>query len=142
MKKNLLALAVTISILSGTSLVLAFDFESLDNKIQKGEVTKEQAKKIVDKAIKKGDITEDQVREHMEQRRGDCRRPDRDGFMNKLKEAGVTKEEMDSAHQKGPDAVKQLFESHGIKAPECGRPPFGPPPEGRKGEISSKNFRE
>lgn len=129
MDKKMLALAVVFSTITCTSLAFAFDFETLDSKIQKGEVSRDQAKKIVDKAIKKGEITEDQLKEHMEQvRRRDMGKPDRDDFIKKLNEAGVTREDMDTAHQKGPEAVKQLLESHGIKAPEGGKPPFGPPP--------------
>lgn len=43
----------------------------------------------------------------------------RDEFIKKLQDAGITKDQLDAAHEKGPDAVKELFESHGIQPPPC-----------------------
>jgi len=144
MRKNLLVLTVAFATLASTSIALAFDFQSLDNKVIEGKISHEQARKIIDKAIKKGEITEAQVREHMEQMRnnGSCEnmRPckfgpppfgqgkqGRDEFIRKLQDAGITKDQLDAAHKKGPDAVKELFESHGIQ------PPPGPPPCNKQG---------
>lgn len=49
-------------------------------------------------------------------------------FIKRLKAAGVTQDELRSAHEKGPEAVKQLMNSHGIQPPFGGRH-MGPPPE-------------
>jgi len=139
MKKSFLVLAATIATLTSTSIAFAFDFQELDNKVLSGEITQTQAKQIIDKAVAKGEITQDQIRQHMEQIRENCQndkiekggpppfgpgvRPDNDEFIKKLKAVGITKNQLDAAHKKGPEAIKQLLESHNIQPP-C---PKGPP---------------
>jgi bacterioferritin-associated ferredoxin len=41
-----------------------------------------------------------------------------DEFMQKLQAAGITQQEFEAAKAQGPDAVRQLLESHGIKPPK------------------------
>jgi|GEM_PF-6489738 len=148
MKKDLLVLSVTLAALTSTSIALAFNFQELDDKVLNGEITHEQAKQIVDKAVEKGEITKDQLRQHMEQMRKNSpkqgmrplvpppghRGPGGDEFIKKLKEAGITKDQFEAAHKKGPDAVRKLLESHKIQPPCPGKPP-----EFRNKEVKDEN---
>jgi len=44
---------------------------------------------------------------------------DRDQFIQKLRAAGITQEEIQTAKSQGPSAFKQLLEAHGIQAPSA-----------------------
>lgn len=56
----------------------------------------------------------------------------RDQFIQKLQAAGITQEELQTAHTQGPEAFMQLLKSHGIQAP----PP--PPSDTEKDEFMKK----
>ena len=131
MKKNALILAIAFTVLTIPTMAMAFDFQELDKQISNGEINRSQAKQVIDEAIKKGELTHEQIKQHMEEMRtnfhgkemrpfGPPRNfrpeaPKNNDFINKLKEAGITKKQMDTAHKKGPDAVMELFKKHGIE---------------------------
>lgn len=128
--KQNMRFVIAMTIVLGTcSMSFAFDFKALDKKFKSIEKTQQEIKKMIDKAIKNGELTHEELHEHMGKMRKENPNmfpppppphhpPMHDVFIQKLEKAGITKDKMDAARKKGPEAVKELLESHGIICPK------------------------
>lgn len=91
--------AIIMSLLTSTSMAMAFDGQQANN------TPTNQLQQVIDKNQEQGCC----CCKHHDRGEG------REEFMQKLQKAGITKEQFEAAKAQGHEAVRELLKSHGIE---------------------------